>query len=94
MFLASHEGTGERVAIKVLPPKRAQESDQALQRFRREMDLSRRVQHPNLARTLDVGREGDVYFMVMDFIPGESLYHTVKAEGGGPLASPIAADSS
>jgi len=85
VFLAAHEVDGQRVAIKVLPPKKAAEEKQALLRFRREMDLSRRAIHPNLARTLDVGNEGDVHFMVMEYIPGESLYQVVKGEDGGPL---------
>jgi len=76
---------GGRVAIKVLPPKKAQEDAQALLRFRREMDLSRRVVHRNLARTLDAGREGGVYYMVMEYVPGESLYQVVKGPPGGPL---------
>ncbi len=85
VFLAAHEVDGQRVAIKVLPPRKVLEEKQALLRFRREMDLSLRANHPNLARTLDVGNEGDVYFMVMEYIPGESLYHAVKGEQGGPL---------
>jgi serine/threonine protein kinase len=88
VFLASHDREGQQVAIKVLPPKRALEEEQALLRFRREMDLSRRVRHPNLARTLDVGRDGDIYFMVMEYIAGESLYQAVKGERGGPLRVP------
>ncbi len=85
VFLAAHEQGGKKVAIKVLPPKRAVEQSNALERFRREMDLSQRVQHPNLARTLDVGNEGDVHFMIMEYIPGESLYQIVKGKNGGPL---------
>jgi eukaryotic-like serine/threonine-protein kinase len=88
VFLARHEGNGRQVAVKVLPPKKAAEEKQALLRFRREMELSQRVRHPNLARTLDVGREGDVYFMVMEFIPGESLYQLVRGPKGGPLRVP------
>ena len=84
VFLAEKEGTTDLVAIKVLPPKKAAEEDHALQRFRREMDLSRRVRHPNLARTIDVGRDDDVYFMILEYIPGESLYQAVK-EDGGPM---------
>ncbi len=91
VFLAAHDRDGRQVAIKVLPPKRALQEEQALLRFRREMDLSRRVHHPNLARTLEVGREGDIYFMVMEYIPGESLYEIVKGEKGGPLRVPDAA---
>jgi serine/threonine-protein kinase len=85
VFLAASDDGGQRVAIKVLPPKRVYEQSNALERFRREMDLSRRVQHPNLARTLDVGNDGDVYFMIMEYIPGDSLYHVVRGKKGGPL---------
>jgi serine/threonine protein kinase len=88
VFLAARDRDGQQVAIKVLPPKRALQEEQTLLRFRREMDLSRRVQHPNLARTLDVGRDGDIYFMVMEYIEGESLYQAVKGEKGGPLRVP------
>lgn len=90
VYLAVRDGDGQRVAIKVLPPKLASESQQALKRFRREMDLSRRVRHPNIARTLDVGVEVGVHFMVLEYIPGDSLYHLVKARGG-PLRVPDAA---
>ena len=46
VYLASHDADGRKVAIKVLPPKKALESEQALRRFKREMDLSRRVRAP------------------------------------------------
>jgi serine/threonine protein kinase len=85
VFHAVREGTNLQVAIKVLPPKKALEEEQALLRFRREMDLSQRVKHPNLARTYDVGHEDGVYFMILEYIPGESLYHAVKGDQGGPL---------
>jgi serine/threonine-protein kinase len=52
------------------------------------MDLSRRVRHPNLARTLEVGREEDIYYMIMEYISGASLYELVKGPGGGPLRVP------
>jgi serine/threonine protein kinase len=91
VFLAARDGGGQQVAIKVLPPKRALQEEQSLLRFQREMELSRRVQHPNLACTLEVGREDDIYFMVMEYIPGESLYELVKGPRGGPLRVPDAA---
>ncbi|WZO99670.1 serine/threonine-protein kinase [Isosphaeraceae bacterium EP7] len=91
VYLARGPKRGDLVAIKVLPPKRAQEDEQSLLRFQREMELSTRVNHPNLARTFEVGNEGDVYFMVMEYIPGDSLYHVVKSDDGGPLRVPDAA---
>ncbi|HEV3168109.1 MAG TPA: serine/threonine-protein kinase, partial [Isosphaeraceae bacterium] len=86
VYLATRLTDGLRVAVKVLPPKKALEEEQALKRFRREMDLSQRVLHPNIARTLEVGCENDVHFMVMEYIPGDSVYNIVKQ--GGPLRVP------
>src|SRR5262245_31287732 len=58
VFLAQNDRR-EQFAIKVLPPRKAHEEENALRRFRREMELSQRCSHPNLARTLSVGSEGD-----------------------------------
>jgi serine/threonine-protein kinase len=91
VYLAQPQGGGEPVAIKVLPPSKAAAEAQAIHRFRREMELSQRVLHPNLARTLDVGREGDIYYMVLEYVPGRSLYQMIRDEGGGPLRVPDAA---
>jgi eukaryotic-like serine/threonine-protein kinase len=91
VYLAANQKDGLRVAIKVLPPSKAADGGQALLRFRREMELSRRVRHPNLARTIEVGRAGGVYFMVLEYVPGESLYQLVKHPRGGPLRVPDAA---
>ena len=91
VYLAANQKDGLRVAIKVLPPSKAADGGQALLRFRREMELSRRMNHPNLARTLDVGRAGGVHFMVLEYVPGESLYQLVKHPRGGPLRVPDAA---
>ena len=91
VYLAANQADGLRVAIKVLPPSKAADGGQALLRFRREMDLSRRVLHPNLARTIGVGQSGNAHFMVLEYVPGESLYQLVKHPRGGPLRVPDAA---
>lgn len=90
VYLAEND-RGDRAAIKVLPPRKALEDEHALLRFRREMDFSRRCNHPNLARTVDVGSEDDVHFMVMEYIPGESLFDMVRGPRAGPLRVPDAA---
>ncbi len=91
VYLAANQADGLRVAIKVLPPSKAVDGGQPLLRFRREMELSRRINHPNLARALDVGHAGNVHFMVLEYVPGESLYQLVKHPRGGPLRVPDAA---
>ena len=90
VYLAENDRR-ERVAIKVLPPRKALEDQNALARFRREMDLSQRCSHPNIARTIWVGSDGDIHYMVMEYIPGESLYDMVKSPRVGPLRVPDAA---
>jgi serine/threonine-protein kinase len=90
VYLAVNDAN-ERFAVKVLPPQKIQEESNILRRFQREMDLSTRCLHPNLARTIEVGKNGDVHFMVMEYIPGKSLYDLVKSNQGGPLSVPDAA---
>ena len=85
VFLAVNEQTFGKVAIKVLPPRKAIEEAGSLVRFRREMELSQRRDHPNVARTLAVGTEGDVNFIVLEYIPGMSLFDMVRSERYGPL---------
>ncbi len=77
------------LALKVLPPKRAREEERMLARFRREMELSRRVAHPHIVRILDVGVVHSVYYIAMEFIWGQSLYRVVTEDG--PLKVPRAA---
>ncbi len=91
VYLAARDGEEQKVAIKVLPPKRAAQEANSLLRFRREMELSTRCNHPNVARTLSVGNDGDVYFMVLEYIPGMSLYDMVKSDQYGPLRVATAA---
>jgi eukaryotic-like serine/threonine-protein kinase len=69
------------VALKVLSPKRAREVERVLARFRREMELSQRVQHPNLAETFEVGEVGGAHYIAMEYVPGLSLYRLVAHEG-------------
>lgn len=83
VYLAEHRTDHRRVAIKVLPPRKALEDEQVLRRFLREMELSKRVDHPNVARTIDVGQESGAHFMVMEFVPGDSLYNLVRGSHGG-----------
>ena len=84
VYLARHTRTGAEVAIKVLPPRKAAEEEQALARFQRETQLSQRAVHPNLARTIEVGHEGDVHYMVMEYVAGDSLFHMVRGKDRGP----------
>jgi len=60
----------ERVALKVLRPGL---SEDAIERFRREVKLTRRIQHRNVARMFDIGEHRGEKFLTMELVAGESL---------------------
>ena len=83
VYLARDTRANRLVALKILPPKKARAEERLIARFRREMDLSQRVAHPNLTQTYEVGVSQGVYFIAMEYIAGQSLYRLVSQ--GGPL---------
>ncbi|MBX3157159.1 MAG: protein kinase [Deltaproteobacteria bacterium] len=74
----------ERVALKVL---RAGLSDDAIERFRREVRLTRRIQHPNVARMFDIGEHRGDKFLTMELIQGASIAHELGRLSWRKLAS-------
>lgn len=83
VYLARDTQTPRLLALKILPPKKARQSDRLIARFRREMELSQRVTHANLTETYDVGQSLGVNFIAMEYIAGVSLFRLVQT--GGPL---------
>ncbi len=66
----------EHVALKVL---RADILDAGqLERFRRELQLSRRITHENVCRVHDLGRDGEIRFLTMELLPGETLLEWLR----------------
>jgi eukaryotic-like serine/threonine-protein kinase len=64
---------GGRVAVKVLHPDLARDLE-IHRRFRREAAVLEVVRHPGVVRVHDVGGEGDLVFIVMELLEGETLY--------------------
>ena len=53
--------------------------DWALQRMKKEVVLAREVTHKNVSRVFDLGQHGDVRFLTMEFIEGQSLGERLRA---------------
>jgi tetratricopeptide (TPR) repeat protein/TolB-like protein len=68
------------VAIKVIRPEMAQNLD-VLERFKREIILASKVTHRNVLRIHDFGEAGDVKFISMNYVEGESLTNLLQREG-------------
>lgn len=60
------------VAVKVLRPQFTGD-DQFVRRFRHEAQAAARVSHPHIVNIYDVGKDEDVYYIVMEYIHGETL---------------------
>ncbi len=60
------------VAVKILKPQWADDSE-VLERFRREARTAAKLTHPNIVQVLDTGVEGDVHFLVMEYLPEHNL---------------------
>lgn len=80
VYLAEHRTMKRRYAIKVLP--RAKAADPAaLERFEREARAGGSIDHPNIVRAYDKDQDGDLHYLVMDFVDGCSLSEIVQATG-------------
>lgn len=76
-------GDSVLVALKLLPHRKAVADPKVLARFRREMEIGRRVDHPNVVRTFAAGDLDDVHYLALEYVPGRTLGQTVSE--GGPL---------
>ncbi len=75
----------EPVAIKTLRPELVGDEN-LLERFKQEIRLARRISHPNVVRTHDLGEAGGVYFITMEFVEGTGLDEVIKRRGALPLS--------
>jgi tetratricopeptide (TPR) repeat protein/TolB-like protein/tRNA A-37 threonylcarbamoyl transferase component Bud32 len=79
---------GERVAVKTIRPEIARDA-WAVSRFRREIQLSKKVTHPNVCRVFDLFHHDDpedgpaerITFLTMELLPGETLAARLGREG-------------
>ncbi len=81
VYRAKDTRLGREVAIKVLPEHFADDAER-LKRFEREATTLASLNHPNVAQIHGVDQVGDICFLVLELVPGESLEERLKR---GPL---------
>ncbi len=84
--LTGEEGFRKRVALKVVHPRHA-DDPRFRELFAREARLAASLSHPNLVQVFDFGREGDAYFLAMEYVEGWNLAQA--AEQARQLHVPI-----
>jgi serine/threonine-protein kinase len=81
VYRAIDRELGEAVAVKTLTGAALEEGGAALDRFREEIRLARRISHRNVVRTHDLGVSGANYYLTMELVDGRSLEDVLAQEG-------------
>ena len=87
VYKGLHQVMGRECAVKVLPLHKS--TPDAVNNFIREIRTQARLDHPNLVRAYDAGRDGDVHYLVTEYIAGTDLRRLVRSQG--PLTQQQAA---
>src|SRR5512146_2059537 len=72
VYRAKDTRLGRDVAIKVLPTHLS-EQPEIRARFEREAKTVSSLNHPNICTLFDVGREGDIDYLVLELVEGDTL---------------------
>jgi hypothetical protein len=87
VYQARQPGLNRLVALKViLAGEHAGAAER--ERFRTEAEAAARLQHPNIVQVFEVGSDGDLPFLVLEYVAGTTLAERLR---GGPLAAAEAA---
>ncbi len=89
VFKAIDQELNEPVAIKTLKSDMLSKDPSALERFRSEIKLARRISHRNVVRTHDIGEENGVYFITMEYVEGKTLKDLIRSRGKLPAQATI-----
>lgn len=68
------------VAVKVLRPEFV-DDEEFLAKFKREAEAVANISHPNIVNVYDVGCDGKVNYIVMEYVDGQNLKEIIKSEG-------------
>ena len=88
VYKARDEVLGKTVAVKVLRPELT-EGEQYLERFKREAQIVASLEHSNIVSVFDYGCQDGLYYFVMTYIEGVSVYDLVCKNGRLPLSDGV-----
>ncbi|MGB7587196.1 MAG: PASTA domain-containing protein [Solirubrobacterales bacterium] len=78
VWLAEDPHLQRRVALKILHPRFAQDTE-FIERFRREAEAAAGLQHPNIVAVFDRGEYEGAYYIAMQYVAGRSLKAAIDA---------------
>jgi serine/threonine protein kinase len=80
VYLATDERLDRQVAVKVIYPHLA-ENPSFRERFIKEAKVAAKLSHPNLVNVFDQGTDGNITFLVMEYVPGITLRDALSHNG-------------
>lgn len=83
VYVALDERLDRRVALKIMRRDLARD-DAFVARFRREARSAARLTHPNVVAVTDQGRDGDLVFLAMELVHGQTLRQVIRDESPMP----------
>src|SRR5260221_7346528 len=90
VFEACDVQTGDHVAVKMLKPEVTAQDPDMVQRFAREGEALRTLNHPNIVKLLATVQENDQHYLIMEYMPGGSLADLLKIEPQLPISRILA----
>jgi serine/threonine-protein kinase len=89
VYQATDRVLGRRVAVKVLGPPYDQDPA-FVERFRHEARMAAALNHPGVVAIFDSASEGDLHYLVMEYVQGQTLAELLRDRG--PLSPRLAAE--
>lgn len=84
VYKAKHRHMDRKVLLKLLKPESAHNKE-IVERFRREVQITGRLSHPNVVSAYDSGEAEGTYFLVMEYLEGPNLSALLKQQGPLPV---------
>lgn len=89
VYLCEHVSMKHKVAVKILPIEKLKDPS-LLGRFKREAQAIAALNHPNVVRAFDLDNEGNLHYLVTEYVDGCNLQDFIKKNG--PIAPERAAN--
>ena len=83
VYRAIDRRTGHNVAVKILRPEYNQDAE-FTNRFEREALTASKMSHHNIVNLLDVGQDGDIRYLIMEYVNGQTLKEVIRQKGALP----------
>lgn len=89
VYLGRDQRLNRRVAVKIPHKHYAGDAD-FIERFRHEAQAAAILTHPNIVDVYDVGQDGDIYYIVMEYVEGTDLKSVINHEAPLPVNRAVA----